>query len=87
MYPISTPAQLKTYLRSLRKSRGLTQAQLGEMLGVSTARVSEIERDPGQVAFAQVHHILQLLGARLVIEPRGTSPTSPGQDGPVGGEW
>lgn len=87
MYPISTPAQLATYLRALRKTRGLTQAQLGQMLGVSTARVSEIERDPGQVAFGQVYHVLQLLGARLVIEPRDAAPTSPGPDGPVDGEW
>ena len=86
MFTIQTPAQLAAYLRSLRKARRLTQAQLGEMLGVSAARVSEIERDPSQVAFAQVQHVLQLLGARLVIETADTTPSSR-PDGTAGGEW
>lgn len=87
-YPIQTPTQLAPYLRSLRKARRLTQAQLGQILGVTAARVSEIERDPGTVAFAQVQHVLQLLGAQLVIETRETteSPTSSG-DIPADGEW
>ncbi len=87
MYPIQTPAQLTAYLRSLRRSRHLTQAQLGEMLGVTAARVSEIERDPGQVAFSQLHRILQLLGARLVIEPHDAVIASLRPARPAGGEW
>ena len=87
MFPIQTPDQLTAYLRALRKTRGLTQAQLGAMLGVSTARVSEIEKDPASVSSAQIHHIVQLLGARLVVETRDPSAPSPGTARPVGGEW
>lgn len=85
-YPVATDIQLSAYLRALRKTRGLTQAQLGYMLGVSKARVSEIERDPSNVAFAQLQRIVNLLGARIIIETR--PPAEPANtDRRLGGEW
>ena len=71
MYPVQSPTQLATCLRALRKARHLTQAELGLLLGVSRARVSEIERDPSQLGFSQLQRILHLLGCGLVIEPHG----------------
>lgn len=87
MYPIATPAQLATYLRALREQRGLTQARLAEMLGVTRARVTQIEKDPGNIGFTQLQRMLQLLGARLVIDAgeRGTEAGS--APTPAGGEW
>ncbi len=67
-HPLQSPAQLALYLRALRKTKGLTQTQLGAMLGVTRARVSEIERDPINLGFSQLQRILHLLGGRLVIE-------------------
>ena len=40
LYAVDTPQQLKTIIRTLRQSRGLTQAQLGQMLGVSQKRIA-----------------------------------------------
>jgi HTH-type transcriptional regulator/antitoxin HipB len=64
---ISTPADLATELRRLRRARGLTQAELGAQLGVQQARIGKIERDPGCVSLAQLLKILASLGAELGV--------------------
>ena len=45
-YQIRLPDQLKAHLRSLRKQRGLTQAELGKRLGIGQVRIAESKRDP-----------------------------------------
>jgi len=57
-YPLKTVEQLRQQLRSLRKSRGLTQARLGELIGVTQARVVEIEANPGSVSLQQIMQVL-----------------------------
>lgn len=66
-YPLKTAEQLRQQLRSLRKARGLTQADLGSMIGVSQARVVEIEANPGAVSMQQILQVLQAMGVGLVI--------------------
>ena len=66
-YPLKTAEQLRQQLRSLRKKRRLTQARLGELLGVTQARVVEIEANPGSVSLQQIMQVLGALGAGLVI--------------------
>jgi HTH-type transcriptional regulator / antitoxin HipB len=68
MYPVDTPQQLRTILRSLRQSRGLTQTQLGQMLGVSQKRIARIEAAPEVTAFDQIARMISAMGCRLVIE-------------------
>ncbi len=59
--------QLSTLLRSLRKRRKLTQAQLGDVLGVSQARVAELEAKPGVVGMSQMIKVLAALGGTLQL--------------------
>lgn len=66
-YPLKTAEQLRQQLRSLRKKRGLTQARLGLLIGVTQARVVEIEANPGSVSLQQVMQVLNALGAGFVI--------------------
>ncbi len=66
-YPLKVTEQLRPQLQALRKQRGLTQAQLGELLGVSQARIVEIEAKPGAVNLQQIMQVLNVLGAGLVI--------------------
>ena len=68
MYPVDTPQQLRIILRTLRQSRGLTQAQLGQLLGVSQKRIARIEAAPQRTAFDQVARMVSALGGRLVID-------------------
>jgi HTH-type transcriptional regulator / antitoxin HipB len=67
-YAVSTPAQLQAVLRALRDSRGLSQAQLGDRIGVSQRRIATIEASPGRASFDQVSRIVAALGGRLAIE-------------------
>jgi len=67
-YPVDTPLQLRAVLKSLRKSQGLTQAQLGAKLGLSQKRVAGIENNPQVTGFDQITRLVSLLGARLVVE-------------------
>ncbi|MEI6862753.1 MAG: helix-turn-helix domain-containing protein [Verrucomicrobiota bacterium] len=79
-YPVNTSLQLRAVLKNLRKSRGLTQAQLGAKLGLSQKRVAGIEKNPQVTNFDQVSRIVNLLGARLVIEDfnQNDKTSSPG---------
>ena len=65
---LQTPAQLATQLRSLRKARGLTQAQLGAQVGVDQTRMAKIERDPRVVSVGQLLKIFAALKVRVVLD-------------------
>lgn len=71
-YPIQSPGQLASHLRSLRKARGLSQAQLGAVLGVGQTRVARIEHDPTAISVEQFLGILNALGVQMVLRPTGT---------------
>lgn len=67
-YPLETSQQLSALLRSLRQSRHLTQAELGERLGVNQKRIARIESAPGVTSFDQISRLVALMGHRLVLE-------------------
>jgi HTH-type transcriptional regulator/antitoxin HipB len=71
-YPIQSPGQLSSHLRALRKARGLSQAQLGAVLGVGQTRVTRIEHDPTAISVEQFLGILNALGVQMVLRPTGT---------------
>lgn len=83
-YPINTSAQVRAVLRALRQARGLSQAQVGQLLGVSQKRVARIESAPDRTSFDQITKLVALLGGRVVIEDTGpvagkkTNPASAG---------
>lgn len=74
---ISISSQLREHLRALRKRRGLTQAQLGERIGVSQARIAEIEANPGVVNLDQLQQLLASLGASLCLHTDSADAPSP----------
>lgn len=71
---LQTPAQLSDHLRSLRKSRGLTQADLGELVGLDQTRIAKIERDPRLVSVGQLMQLLAALRVRLLLQPLDQRP-------------
>ncbi|MCK7499862.1 MAG: helix-turn-helix domain-containing protein [Comamonadaceae bacterium] len=75
-YPIQSPGQLSSHLRALRKARGLTQAQLGGVLGVGQTRITRIERDPTAISVEQFLGILNALGVQMVLRPVGGKAAS-----------
>ena len=85
-YPIRFSDQLRQHLRALRKAKGLTQAQLGTLLGVGQVRIAEIERDPSAVSVAQLFKLLTALDAHLVLrDSRPDNATRP--DAITKGSW
>jgi transcriptional regulator with XRE-family HTH domain len=51
----------------MRKNRDLTQAQLGSIVGVSQARIAEIEANPGLVSLDQLIQLFSALGVGLSL--------------------
>lgn len=66
---LQTPAQMANHLRSLRKSRGLTQVQLGRMVGIDQSRIARIERNPERVSVQTLLQLLAKLRVRLILDP------------------
>jgi HTH-type transcriptional regulator/antitoxin HipB len=81
-YPLRLPDQLRPHLRALRKRHGLTQAQLGALVGVKQARIAEIEANPGAVSLDQLSRVLAALGATLHLHAVDAKPPAAGADAP-----
>jgi HTH-type transcriptional regulator/antitoxin HipB len=79
-YPVRFPDQLRQHLRGLRKSRGLTQAQLGRLVGVSQARIAEIEAQPAVVNVEQLMKILGVMGVTLTLQENQAAPANDESD-------
>jgi len=77
-YPLETSQQLSAVLKALRQSRQMTQAELGEQLGVNQKRVARIEAAPGVTSFDQISRLVALMGYRLVLEalPSSNAPAA-----------
>lgn len=98
-YSVLLSSQLKQHLKSLRKSRKMTQAELAQRLGVVQSRVADIEANPGTVSVEQLLQILAILDAQLVVRDgggtaavtgtRGATPAPPASSSDSGpqGQW
>lgn len=75
-YPASTPSQIRAVLPALRKHRGLTQAQLGSLIGVSQKRIARIESAPAKASFDQIAKLIALLGGELVLVEKAVAATT-----------
>ena len=82
--PLVMASQLGVVLQGARKSLKLTQAQLGQRLGLSQRRVSELERAPGTLSVDQLMALCAQLGLQLTVQPRERASQTPGAQP---GEW
>ena len=73
-FPVRFPDQLRQHLRAMRKKQSLTQAQLGALVGVSQARIAEIEANPGLVSFEQLMKLLSVLRVSVILSEDATPP-------------
>ena len=84
-FSIQSPGQLSAHLRALRKARGLSQAQLGAVLGVGQTRIARIEGDPAAVSVEQFLGLLGALGVQVVL--RSASPAASAKRSAPGDDW
>lgn len=71
---ITSTAEFATYVRTARRNLKLTQAEVGERIGVRQSRVAEIERAPGPISCEQLLLVLKALGIQLYF----CEPAMPG---------
>ena len=72
---IRMPAQLAQLLISLRRQQGLSQAALAAKAGgISQARLSALELNPGRFTLERLLLILAALDLELVVRPRRRRP-------------
>ena len=90
-FPVFMPAQLPVHIRSPRKARGLTQAALGQRIGVKQARLADIEKNPGAVSLDQLLQVLHALDARLQLVDTATysqaAPSTPPRAESPAADW
>ena len=67
--PLQTTNQLADHLRSFRKTRGLTQAQLGRLVGIDQTRMARIEKNPDRVSVNALLKLLAALRVRVLLQP------------------
>jgi HTH-type transcriptional regulator/antitoxin HipB len=79
-YRIQSPGQLSSHLRALRKTAGLSQQQLGALIGVGQTRIARIEADPSSISTDQLLSILSALGVQVILrapEEAGKAAAAP----------
>jgi HTH-type transcriptional regulator/antitoxin HipB len=67
---LQSPSQLSLHLKSLRKSRKMTQADMAKRLQVTQERYSQIERNPELIATGRLLDILAVLRVDVLLELR-----------------
>lgn len=91
---LAFPEQLSLHLRSLRKTRGLTQAQLAARMGVVQSRIAALEKDATKLTAEQLLRLLAALNASVVLRMKDIEPpAAPPQlrvkpaKSDAGGQW
>lgn len=67
---LQSPSQLSLHLKSLRKSRKVTQAHMAKLLQITQERYSQIERHPELIATERLLEILAVLGVDVLLKLR-----------------
>ncbi|WP_153110953.1 helix-turn-helix transcriptional regulator [Propionivibrio limicola] len=75
-YPIKTLSQLPLILKGFRKEKGLTQAAMGEKLGITQQSYASFEANPAAATFERLFTVLRLLGVEIVLEQEPSSSVS-----------
>ena len=68
------PNSLIRHLRDERQRRKLSQAQLGEMLGVPQSQITRIERGASDIRLSTLVEMAHALGLEPVLIPKSLLP-------------
>ena len=72
---ISTDKQLGHLLQGHRKAKGWTQGQLAQQAGISQARLSVLELNPGRLTVERLIRIMGALGLEMIIQEKSDAPS------------
>lgn len=71
--PLYAADQLGQLLRAARKTKGLSQTELGQMLGLSQGRVSALELNPKALSLEQLMTWASVVGLELLVQEKPSS--------------
>lgn len=71
-YPIKILSQLRPTLIGFRKNKGLTQANLAQLLGITQQSYAKLEADPTSASIERLFKVLQLLDVELILGEKKT---------------
>jgi HTH-type transcriptional regulator/antitoxin HipB len=75
---IRSPGQLIPIFSALRKQRGLSQAELARLMGVSQQTVSQLERNPDKATFERLLRAFAAMDVELVVRAQQAAQSSSG---------
>ena len=90
---VQSPSQLTLHLKSLRRSRKMTQADMAERLAVTQERYSQMERNPELISTGRFLEVLAALRVDLLLKlrpsesPRMPTPTPTPRPTRRGEDW
>jgi HTH-type transcriptional regulator/antitoxin HipB len=70
---LQSSLQLGQLLKSARKRMNLNQLELGARVGLSQARISQMEREPHTIAVDQLLALMSVLNLELMVQDRLTA--------------
>lgn len=70
MQKVTSPEVLGQLLKSARKQKGLTQDQAGNLVGLTQAMVSRIERGESNTRIDTLFRLMAALEMEMALEPR-----------------
>ena len=69
-YPLKILSQLRPTLIGFRKQKGLTQASLAQLLGITQQSYAKLEADPASASIERLFKVLQLLDVELILSEK-----------------
>lgn len=63
---------MKEQLKQAREKSGMTQAEVGKILGVGRASICKTEGNPGSASFGKILSYLSAIGYELQLKKRGS---------------
>ncbi len=78
-YPIQTPVQLGSYLRTRREALGLTQKEAALRIGLLPKTISALENDPLHCSIESLLRLLSALDLEFLLQGK--------EDAPQGNMW
>lgn len=73
-YAIKTLSQLRPILLGFRKSAGLTQAAVAELLGITQQSYAQLEANPASASVQRLFKVMRLLNVELRMSQTSSVP-------------
>ena len=84
---ITDPKALSIYLRDERRRRGLSQAKVGDLVGLRQGTVSKFESTPEKMQLDTLFRLLSALELELAVKPKGSALKENVDSSTPGDKW